>query len=386
MNSATVSAGDTATATQYNNLRKDVVVMAGDYATSGGSSNAYTLSISSQYALAAGTKVKFKANFSNTGSATLNVNSGGAVTIKINGSSDLSSGDILNGQIVECVYDGTYWQMVTVGGTPRQSNITRTFTFGENIDGTTTPQACYYKASDGKIYKADGNASMESSYEFIGFTKENITTNNSGTVITGGFVTGFTGLTDASPYYVSDTAGAISTTPSTTYPVRVGKAIGTTVIQIDKSHKIFQGMVSTLSVPASVGATADTTINTPFRPVKITLKGKMRICDAAGVNCRFLYFDEEFKNTTIIGGILMRGTTAAGGGVPNTIDQVDAGNGTSDEIQIQAAVAGGDRSRLILTINAITATSFTVRLTNTLSAGGGSTSNQRCDLTYIVEG
>jgi hypothetical protein len=35
-------------------------------------------------------------------------------------------------------------------------------------------------------------------------------------------------------YYASDTAGVLSTTPSTTYNIRIGKSISTTNLLIDK--------------------------------------------------------------------------------------------------------------------------------------------------------
>jgi hypothetical protein len=117
-NSSAVAGGDTVLATQYNNLRKDTIINAGDYATSTGSANAYVLAIDGQItAYATGQIFKFKANFTNTGAATLNVNSIGAKSIKKkSGGSliDVGAGDILSGEIVLCIYDGTYLQLFRV--------------------------------------------------------------------------------------------------------------------------------------------------------------------------------------------------------------------------------------------------------------------------------
>lgn len=117
-NSATVTSGQTATSSQYNNIRKDVIINAGDYATSTGSANAYVLAIDGQIiAYTTGQVFKFKANFTNTGAATLNVNSLGAKSIKKkSGGSlvDVGAGDILNGETILCVYDGTYLQLFRV--------------------------------------------------------------------------------------------------------------------------------------------------------------------------------------------------------------------------------------------------------------------------------
>lgn len=64
-------------------------------------------------ALVSGLRVRFKTDVANTGAATLNVNSLGAITIKKLRDQDLATGDIEAGQIVEVVYDGTNFQMVS---------------------------------------------------------------------------------------------------------------------------------------------------------------------------------------------------------------------------------------------------------------------------------
>lgn len=97
--------------------QRDLQFEAENYAVATGSSNAYAVTLSpNPNALGAGMRVKFKANHTNTGAATLNVNSGGGVAIKKNGSSDLASGDIQNGQVIEVVNDGTNWQMISPVG------------------------------------------------------------------------------------------------------------------------------------------------------------------------------------------------------------------------------------------------------------------------------
>lgn len=108
MNSAIVSAWDIAQASQYNNLRKDLIVMAWEYATTTWSSNAYLLSIDSQYTTyTAWDNFEFRANFSNTWSATLNVNSLWAKTLKDPEWNTLWSWAIPNNWIVKCVYNWT---------------------------------------------------------------------------------------------------------------------------------------------------------------------------------------------------------------------------------------------------------------------------------------
>lgn len=92
-----------------------------------GSSNAYTLSVTSNItAYVAGQKFYFKANHENSGTATLNVNSLGAKTIKkVDGATNLASADIKNGQYVLVIYDGTNFQMLSPPGTAAGSTMYR---------------------------------------------------------------------------------------------------------------------------------------------------------------------------------------------------------------------------------------------------------------------
>ncbi len=89
------------------------------YVVATGSLNAYAVATPALAAYAAGNIVRFKANFSTTAAATLNVNALGAVAIKKNdGATALGANDIVSGQIVEVEYDGTNFQMLSPVGTP----------------------------------------------------------------------------------------------------------------------------------------------------------------------------------------------------------------------------------------------------------------------------
>lgn len=85
------------------------------YVVTSGSANAYVAASPAFGALAAGSNlVVFKANFTNTGSATLAVNGLTAKTIKKkDGATNLAAGDIQSGQIVVVQYDGTNFQMLS---------------------------------------------------------------------------------------------------------------------------------------------------------------------------------------------------------------------------------------------------------------------------------
>lgn len=80
-----------------------------------GTASTYVITLShAPTAYKIGQRYSFKAKTANTGVSTLNINSLGAKTIKKNVSTDLTSGDIIAGQIVTVVYDGTNFQFIGV--------------------------------------------------------------------------------------------------------------------------------------------------------------------------------------------------------------------------------------------------------------------------------
>lgn len=82
--------------------------------SSTGSANAYVLAASrAMTAYAQGDLYVFKANFINTGAATLNVDSLGAKSITKDGTTALAAGDIPSGAMVAVVYDGTQFQLIS---------------------------------------------------------------------------------------------------------------------------------------------------------------------------------------------------------------------------------------------------------------------------------
>jgi hypothetical protein len=112
-----IGAGDIgAGAVNATHLRPDAYFWA---LASAFASNTYAVALSPALtALAAGVGVRFTANADNTTATSLNVNGLGAVLIKKSKGADLTAGDIRNGQVVEVIYDGTFWQMNTPTGNP----------------------------------------------------------------------------------------------------------------------------------------------------------------------------------------------------------------------------------------------------------------------------
>lgn len=112
--STTKAANDDVTATNNNNIRADCIRRAGDYETAAGTGDAITLAIDSSIAAyAAGQVFRFQAAAANTTSATLNVNSLGAKTIKKYNDQNLVANDIESGMEVCVIYDGTNMQLQT---------------------------------------------------------------------------------------------------------------------------------------------------------------------------------------------------------------------------------------------------------------------------------
>lgn len=89
-----------------------------DYAAAGGTANAITVALTPAItAHVIGLPIWFKASAANTGVATIAINGLAAVAIRKNATAALVAGDIAAGQIVQMVYDGTYYQLINNGQT-----------------------------------------------------------------------------------------------------------------------------------------------------------------------------------------------------------------------------------------------------------------------------
>lgn len=143
-----------------------------DYAADTGNGNTYVIALSpalDTYII--GMPITFKATHANTGSATLNVNALGAKTIKKRGTSNLESGDIVSGQIVTVVYDGAYFQMISVsalipptGGNVGDVRFSLSLTPNSNelvmnggLVSRTTYAALWQWASNGGLVQTEAN-------------------------------------------------------------------------------------------------------------------------------------------------------------------------------------------------------------------------------------
>lgn len=97
-----------------------------NYAADTGAANAYVVTLSPALtAYVNGMPVRFKAANANTGASTININGVGAVNLTTVGGGTLASGKIQAGYIVECVYDGTEFQITSIHGINELIGATR---------------------------------------------------------------------------------------------------------------------------------------------------------------------------------------------------------------------------------------------------------------------
>ena len=108
------------------------------YAADAEASDAYAIALDPPVtAYAAGQNFIFKANTLNTGAATLNVNGLGAKAIKKSQGDALVTGDIEASQVVEVVYDGTNFQMMSPSAAAVGATTTEALSVA-NIDDPST--------------------------------------------------------------------------------------------------------------------------------------------------------------------------------------------------------------------------------------------------------
>lgn len=100
---------------------------------------------------------------------------------------------------------------------------------GETIERT---DACYIKASDGKVYKSDGTAANAAA-KVDGFAAQKATAGQGVTLFGRGTRMRYgTGLTIGALYYLAATAGQLDTAATTGGTVALAKAITATDIRI----------------------------------------------------------------------------------------------------------------------------------------------------------
>ncbi len=158
-----------------------------NYAADAGSNDTYVITVSGISSYTAGLMIQFKANTVNTGAATLNINSIGAIAIKKNKDLVLNDGDIKAGQIVNVIYDGTNFQLLSPVS-PLLS-LTNSGTTSKNLaDSSTTQNIAHGLGVVPRSYRVSGAVSGASTSLAISFSGNSITFGS----ITIGSITTFT--------------------------------------------------------------------------------------------------------------------------------------------------------------------------------------------------
>ena len=132
---------------------------------------------------------------------------------------------VWNGSMVEQLQSGDTMEISTTGVDVIDLEAAVALTLGEAV----------YISAAGTVSKSQANASATS--KVFGFVRETtIESGASGEIQTDGVLTGLTGLTAGSTYYLSaDTAGAFTTTAPTEvgkFITKLGTAISTTEMEI----------------------------------------------------------------------------------------------------------------------------------------------------------
>lgn len=128
--------------------------------------------------------------------------------------------------------DVTQWTQDNIAATPTSAaNQDVTGTAGEALSAG---NVVYLSDGSGSLnagqwYKADADQTYSSVTPILGMVPDAIASGSSGTIRTGGTVTGLSGLTVGTTYYVSATAGALTATAPSNSRI-VGVAVGTDTI------------------------------------------------------------------------------------------------------------------------------------------------------------
>lgn len=248
---------------------------------------------------------------------------------------------------------------------------------GEVITYTGTPILVYISDGTGgrtvgRFYRADGNDTTNFAQGGLAFVKETTAIGTTYTLYKGR-VDGFTGLTENRVYFASDTVGTIDTTPGTTV-VPIGKSFSTTAIDMDAPlhMKMAQGELTSVDDTTSGSSNHDETINLGFYPVFIEIDYYIQGHDAATATSS--YFRESgralWKGTSIVNNAIYGTGTS---GTDNlTAATFSYAPGTADATNPVVGTNGGttQETQTTLSINAVSASGFTVRTAVSSGSGG----------------
>lgn len=251
-------------------------------------------------------------------------------------------------------------------------------TAGAAINGATLPVPVYINNADAEVYACDANDTDK--VKFYGFAVTNGTDGNPIVVQTSGVVPGFSGLTVNAEYYLSDTAGLITTTPSTTIAIKVGIAVSATEIRIQDNIKVAGGSGTNQSESVSTGTDEDDEIITVgFQPKIIVLSGKVVLTATASTRKGF--------------GVVHYFATVPTANITHNDEDDDASTdfdlnhfGSTGTIIVEHDTNKAQRLKVELLVSAVSATGFTIRTAYTKTSGSDVATGGSTDIKYLAIG
>lgn len=219
-------------------------------------------------------------------------------------------------------------------------------------EALTANDACYVKAADGKVYKCD--ADDTSTLDFVGFAQEGAVANASVILRHQGQMDGFSSLTIGAKYYISGTAGLItSTIPSNAR--FVGIAVTATTIRIRGSliPVAANGIVSLGDLSSGYGTTT-IAHGLGVKPISVRLLGLV-LSTFNGVSTSDGHYDASGQNCLV--------TTTKDN---NVADLVASQSG--EAIRYDPAGAGSDYIKGVVSVDQ---TNITITWTKVGSPSGG---------------
>ncbi len=224
-------------------------------------------------------------------------------------------------------------------------------------EGITAGQPLYFKTSDSKVYKANGNAVGEAAYNFIGWALQTASTNDT-------FEVGLSyspdqsSLTAGSKYYLSTSAGTISTTPGTAV-VFVGTAISATEIVRDYEMRQTYGTVNdntSVATNTGAGVNTDTTVTHNLGAVPKLVILSATVTPGGSSNSAYVVGIVAYDPSGNVAYGMWKGTNAGGS---MTRSQELHGTGSN----MSATGIGGVNDTVTVKIMTIGPTSFVFRIT-----------------------
>jgi hypothetical protein len=132
------------------------------YAAASGSTDAFAITLSPAItSYTTGMVIHFLANVANTDAVTLNVNSVGPKYVKKNYNVDLQTGDIIAGQLISVIYDGTNFQLISPKAYTGPTSYRRTSNFTTTSADYVTVTGLSFSAAASKKYHIIMKGSMK---------------------------------------------------------------------------------------------------------------------------------------------------------------------------------------------------------------------------------